>query len=365
MRERRIVMHVDFDYFYAQCEELRAPELRTRPVCVCVFSDRGQDSGAVATANYVAREYGARSGIPIAFAKRRLAGREDAVFLPVDFDYYTDVSEKAMGIMREYADVFEYVGRDEAYLDVTGRTKGDYSRALRLAQQIKDGVKAGTGLGCSVGVSPNKLLSKIASDHQKPDGLTVVIPEKREQFLDPLKVRDIPGIGGRTEKRLEEMGLGTIPDIRGMDVCALNKEFGRKGGTYIYNAARGIDDEPVRERAARIQYSKIATLRENSKEYDLMRQSVSRLCKEVHALVTENRQMFKSVGIQLIRSDLSSRTKTRMLRNPTASLEELERNASQLLSEALEGRDDTVRRVGVRVSELSDVGGQSDITSYF
>ena len=119
--ETRVVFHIDFDYFYAQCEESRTPELKSKPVCVCVFSDRGGDSGAIATANYTARKYGVKSGMPIVFAKKKLEERKDAVFLPVDFDYYIEMSEKAMDVMKNNADVFEYVGKDEAYLDVTKR----------------------------------------------------------------------------------------------------------------------------------------------------------------------------------------------------------------------------------------------------
>ena len=117
--ENRVIFHVDFDYFYAQCEEIRNPALKPKPVAVCIFSDRGDDSGAIATANYKAREYGVKSGIPIKFAKSRLKDRQDAVFLPADFDYYAQISSSAMDIIKSFADVFEYVGKDEAFLDVT------------------------------------------------------------------------------------------------------------------------------------------------------------------------------------------------------------------------------------------------------
>jgi DNA polymerase IV (DinB-like DNA polymerase) len=187
--ETRVVFHIDFDYFYAQCEETRSPELKSKPVCVCVFSDRGGDSGAIATANYTARKYGVKSGIPIAFAKKRLEERKDAVFIPVDFDFYTEISEKAMEIMKDHADIFEYVGRDEAYLDVTERVGGNFKKANHLAQQIKNSIRDKIKLSCSIGISPNKLISKIASDFQKPDGLTTVSPEKVEIFLEQLNSR--------------------------------------------------------------------------------------------------------------------------------------------------------------------------------
>jgi DNA polymerase IV (DinB-like DNA polymerase) len=363
--ETRVVFHIDFDYFYAQCEEVRTPELRSKPVCVCVFSDRGGDSGAIATANYTARKYGVKSGLPIIFAKKRLEERKDAVFLPVDFDYYFEMSENAMEIMKGYADVFEYVGKDEAYLDVTKRVDGDFEKASHLAQQIKNSIRDKIKLSCSIGISPNKLISKIASDFKKPDGLTIVPADKIDVFLEQLKIRAIPGIGKKTEKRFSEMNIELIQELKKLDIFTLNKEFGRKSGAYMYNAARGIDDEPVKEREARIQYSKIVTLKKDSKEYQFLAENLTKLCKEVHDVVMKNNIMFKSIGVHFVQSDLSNKSKSRMLRNPTSDLEELQKNADQLLKEALENQTITIRRLGVKVAELSEVQGQSDITSYF
>jgi len=361
----RVVFHVDFDYFFAQCEEIRTPDLKSKPVCVCVFSDRGGDSGAIATANYIARKYGVKSGIPISFAKKRLEERKDAVFLPVDFDYYIEVSEKAMNIMKENADIFEYVGKDEAYLDVSDRVEGDFNRASHLAQQIKNSIREKLKMSCSIGVSSNKLIAKIASDFKKPDGLTVVSPEKIDGFLGQLKIRAIPGIGKKTEERFTQMNFETIEDLKKLDVFTLNKEFGRKLGIYIFNAVRGIDNEPVKERDPSVQYSKITTLKKDSNDFDFLSENINELCEELFEVIQKNNKMFKSVGIQFIQSDLTNKTKSRMLKNPTSSLEELQKNAIQLLKEALEDQKNTIRRVGVKVSELSEIRGQSNITSYF
>ena len=361
----RVVFHIDFDYFYAQCEEVRKPELKTKPVCVCVFSDRGGDSGAIATANYTARKFGVKSGIPITFAKRRLEQRKDAVFLPVDFEYYEKITEKAMKIMKDNADIFEYVGRDEAYLDVTKRVEEDFTKASHLAQQIKNLIRTELKLSCSIGVSSNKLISKIASDYQKPDGLTIVQHDKVEQFLAQLNIRVIPGIGKKTEQRFKEMKLETIEEIKKIDVFTLNKEFGRKSGTYIYNAIRGINDEPVKEKEESIQYSKIITLKKDSKEYEFLLENLYELCKQIQNIVKNNNKMFKSIGIHFVQSDLSNKSKSKMLRNSTNNLEELEKNVEQLLTDALEDQTMTIRRVGVRVSDLSEIKGQSDITNFF
>ena len=157
---------MDFDYFYAQCEEIRKPDLKTKPVVVCMFSDRGGDSGAIATANYTAREFGVKSGLSIQFAKQKLKDRDDTAFLPADFEYYSEMSEKSMDIIRKFADIFEYVGRDEAYLDVSEKSELDFTKAAHVAQQNKNNIREKIKLTCSVCVSPNKLLSNIASGYK-------------------------------------------------------------------------------------------------------------------------------------------------------------------------------------------------------
>ena len=363
--ERRIVFHIDFDYFYAQCEEIRNSKIKGKCVAVCIFSERGGDSGAIATANYNARKFGVKSGIPIILAKNKLKEEQDAVFLPADFDYYSEISSKAMEIIEKYADVFEYVGRDEAYLDVTKKIEGDFDKAQHLAQQLKNEIRNNLKLTCSIGITPNKLLSKIASDFKKPDGLTTVKPEQIEQFLSSLKIREIPGIGKKTEDVFSQMNVNTIEELTMIDVFDLNKIFGRKTGGYIFNSAKGIDTEIVKERPPTIQFSKITTLKKNSKELEFLQENVQELCMQLNKLAMENNKMYRSIGIQFVNEDLSTKTKSRMLRNPGNNLEELKKIVNQLLEEALVGQEMLVRRIGVRISEFSDVEGQSDITSYF
>jgi len=361
----RVVFHIDFDYFYAQCEEIRRPDLKTRPVAVCVYSDRGGDSGAIATANYLARKYGVKSGMPIKFAKKKLEEVPDAVFLPTDFDYYSEISENAMKVIRDYADVFEYVGKDEAYLDVTNRTESDFKKAAHLAQQLKNALRSTVKLSSTIGISSNKLVSKIASDYKKPDGLTIVEPENIESFLDPLPIITIPGIGKKSEEKFSEMGLETISQLRSVDVFTLNGLFGRKVGTYIYNAARGIDDEPVSPRHDPIQYSRIITLKQDSKDFDFLVKDLEKLCDELHDTVVKDNLLFKSVGIQFVQSDLSNKTKSKTLRNHTSGLGELKKTAIQLLRESLDDQRLPIRRLGVKVSDFSQVSGQVDITRFF
>jgi DNA polymerase IV (DinB-like DNA polymerase) len=270
-----------------------------------------------------------------------------------------------MEIMKKNADVFEYVGKDEAYLEVTKEVNYNWKQAENLAMDIKKEIKEKLNLTCSVGISPNKLISKIASDFKKPNGLTIVLPEKVDEFLEPLKIRNIPGVGKKTEERFSEMNFQTVKDLKELDVFTLNKEFGRKNGTYIFNAVRGIDNEPVKIREPNIQYSKIITLKKDSMEFDFLLENFKQLCNELHQIVFNKNKMFKSVGIQLIQSDLSNKTKSKMLKNPTLNLEELQKNVEQLLKDALEEQKIPIRRIGVKVSELSEVQDQSSITSYF
>jgi DNA polymerase IV (DinB-like DNA polymerase) len=161
------------------------------------------------------------------------------------------------------------------------------------------------------------------------------------------------------------MKLETIEEIKKIDVFTLNKEFGRKSGTYIYNAIRGINDEPVKEKEESIQYSKIITLKKDSKEYEFLLENLHELCKQIQNIVKNNNKMFKSIGIHFVQSDLSNKSKSKMLRNSTNNLEELKKNVEQLLIDALEDQSITIRRVGVKVSDLSEIKGQSDITNFF
>ena len=166
------------------------------------------------------------------------------------------------------------------------------------------------------------------------------------------------------KKPESELGDAVL-ELKSLDVFTLTQQFGRKIGTYIYNAVRGVDDEAVKEREPRIQFSKIATLKTDSKDYDFLEITLEELCNELHSVVLKNNRMFKSIGIQFVQSDLSNKSKSKMLKNSTLSLEELKKIAKQLLKEALENQTIPIRRLGVKVSELSEIEGQSNITSYF
>jgi DNA polymerase IV (DinB-like DNA polymerase) len=347
--QQRVVMLVDFDYFYAQVEEVRNPSIKDKPVVVCVYSGRTEDSGAVATANYIAREHGVRSGIPIAFAKRRLKDIE-AVFLPMDRAYYEEVSDRIMTLLRSYSDSFEQVGIDEAYLDVSERVKGNFKEARWLAFEIKDKLKAQEGITCSIGVAPNKLIAKIASDVQKPNGLTVVEPDEVESFLSPLPVGRIIGIGAKTEKKMGEMRIGTIGELARFDIQNLIEVFGRTLGTYFHNASLGLDDEPVQERGEAISISRIATLKENTRDIELIVEKANQLSEEVYSSLEERGISYKSVGIVVVATDLTVHSRSKTFENQMTQLDAIKKTVKELFERFLGESTNEVRRVGVRVS---------------
>lgn len=360
----RIIMHVDFDYFFAQCEELRQPELRTLPVVVCVFSGRTEDSGVVSTANYVARKYGVKSGIPIRTAKSKLADVPDAVFLPLDSKYYSQMSESAMLIISSYADRFEHVGIDECYLDVSERA-ASFQAARSLAQDIKNDLKKKIRLTCSIGVAPNKMLAKIASDMHKPDGLTVIEPGSATESIVPMEVGKIPGIGPKTSERLGELGVKTIGDLAEFDLFRLIEEFGKKTAAYMHNASRGIDDEPVVESGGKQQIMRIATLKSNATDSAEMYPDLYELCQSVFKTAIDRGLSFKTVGILLILDNLDNITRSKNLKVHSSNFESLHFTVKSILDEAMkEAGPVKVRRLGVRLSDLQSREGQNTMLDF-
>ncbi len=358
-------MLVDLDYFFAQCEELRNPTLREKPVVVGMYSGRTEESGAVSTSNYVARKYGVKSGMPLFLAKRKLEGVE-AVFLPVDHEYYEKVSDKLMQVFRGYADIFEQVGIDEAYLDVTEKVHESFDEAKELAEQMKVDVKKQMGVTFSVGVGPNKLVAKIASDAQKPDGLTIVRAEDVKAFLQSLPVDRLLGVGKKTSKRMTEMGIETIGDLERFDVQKLVEVFGRTLGVYFHNSANGVDDEPVQEAGDAESISRIGTLKENSRDLEFILSKADELISDICEEVSQKHLTFRQIGIVAILSDLTIRNRSKTLEQPTTNPEMLRMIVRELFEKFLADSDLEIRRIGVKISGfLKEEKAQKRLTSFF
>jgi DNA polymerase IV (archaeal DinB-like DNA polymerase) len=362
-RTRRI-MHVDFDYFFAQCEEIRRPELRDRPIAVCVFSGRTEDSGVVSTANYVARKFGVKSGIPIKVAKSRLATVSGAVLLPLDAAYYRQVSQAAMSIIRLYADRFECVGIDECYVDVSDSTH-DFEMTRILAHQIKEDMRKQIHLTCSVGVASNKILAKIASDVSKPDGLTVIEPGNAMKFIANMEVEKIPGVGPKTRDSLHELGVTTIGELAKFNIFLLIERFGKKTATYMYNAANAIHNDRVMEFNERHRIMRIATLKSSAISSPEMNPDLYVLCRSIFNKASQRKLSFKTVGILLILENLDMITRSRSLKVHSRNFESLYSVAKSILDDAMkEAGSIKVRRLGLVLSDLQSNTGQNTMFDF-
>lgn len=235
MTERKII-HVDMDQFFAAVEQRDDPSLRGKPVAV----GHDEPRGVVSTASYEARRFGVHSAQSIMVAKKLCP---ELIIVNPHFHKYKEVSGQIRGIMQDYTDLIEPLSLDEAFLDVTNNKKG-VTMAVDIAQEIKRRVKAETGLTASAGVSYCKFLAKIASDWRKPDGLTVIHPDRALDFISRLDIKKIWGVGRKTAERMHRMGIFTGADLRQHSLNRLVQEFGKMGGVF-YDFARGIDNRPV------------------------------------------------------------------------------------------------------------------------
>ncbi|MDO8726759.1 MAG: DNA polymerase IV [Candidatus Methanoperedens sp.] len=360
MPDNRIILHLDMDYFFAQCEEREHPELKGKPVVICVYSGRAGDSGAVSTSNYEARKFGIKAGMPISRAKKL---NPDAIFLPVNMELYRSISDEIMEILRGFSDIVEQESIDEAFCDITGKV-ADFGEAKKLAAQIKDAIKQKVGLTCSAGVGPNKLVAKIASDFKKPDGLTIVKPEEVSQFLEPLKVTDIIGVGKKTGERLNELGINTIGDLSKLSPGELIREFGQAKGTWMKQASQGIDTSPVQERQGTEQIGRITTLKEDTLDMKVILETIDRLSGEVSGKLEERKLSFRSVTFVGISADFKTHTKSRTLGASAKDAGTIKRVAKELAKDFLVQHPTALRRVGVRVENFSSEKAQTTLGEF-
>jgi DNA polymerase IV (DinB-like DNA polymerase) len=342
----RIIFHLDMDHFYTAVEERERPEIKGKPVIVGADPKGGKGRGVVSTSNYVARKVGVRSGMPISNAWRLCP---EAVYLPPNFPLYIKVSDEIMEITRRYADKFEQWGIDEAFLDVTNKVK-DYIEAEALARQIKSEIKEKEHLTCSIGVGPNKLVAKVASDFQKPDGLTVVRDEELEVFLAPLPVRKLLWVGRKTEAKLKVLGVNTIGDLAQYDASALTGMFGVMGW-QMHLMARGVDRSEVEERVGVKSVSHETTFEEDTADATVILQALDALCVDVQKETENQHLLFKTVTLKIRFEHFETHTKSKTLPFLTNRLYDLQKTAKEQLVPYLM-KDRKVRLIGVRVSSL-------------
>ncbi len=352
--KKRVIFHLDMDHFYTAVEQREQPAYMGKPVVVGADPKEGKGRGVVSTSNYEARKAGVRSGMPISRAWKLCP---EAVYLPPNFPLYIRVSNEIMDVARKYADKFEQWGIDEAFLDVTSKVK-DYGEAETLAKEIKREITEKEHLTCSIGVGPNKLVAKIASDYQKPDGLTVVKDEEVEKFLAPLPARKLLWVGRKTEEKLKAMGINTIGDLAHHDPTVLTETFGVMG-TQMYLNAHGVDRSEVEPRTEVKSISHETTFEEDTADADVVLKTVDALSEEVCKEVLNQKLFFKTVTVKLRYENFETHTRSKTLPFISNRPQDLKKTARELIQVYLKP-DRKVRLIGVRVSSF--VSGEKQQT---
>jgi DNA polymerase IV (DinB-like DNA polymerase) len=361
----RIIVHIDMDAFYAAVEERYNPALQSLPVVVGADPKAGTGRGVVTTANYMARRFGIHSALPISRAWRlaeaaRKRGEPATVFIQTNFRLYREVSGRIMQILERAADSFEEASIDEAYLDIS--SAGEFEAAVERMTALRIKIRDKEGLGCSVGIAPNKLLAKIASGRNKPDGLTVVQAETVQEFLDPLPVRVIPGIGPKSEGFLHEQNVRMIKELRQVPEPQLVEWFG-KWGQRLFEKARGIDDSEVSNEWIRKSIGEQETFDEDTREFSVIVERLQGMAERVISKLRDKEfSGFRTVTLTVRFSGFETKNRSHSVKNGIAldpagqALRLLNEKALALLLPFFDVRENprgkSIRLIGLRLEKL-------------
>jgi DNA polymerase-4 len=340
-----ILAHLDLDAFYAAVEELENPALRAQPL---VVGGDPKGRGVVATANYVARTFGIHSAMSAAEALRRCP---HAVFVRPRHSVYREYSRDVWATVRGIVPTVEQTGLDEGYLDLAGVAK-DFLEARVVAEAVRTAVRAATSLTCSLGVAPCKVVAKVASDHRKPGGLTVVVPGQEAAFLAPFDVRRLPGVGPKAEARLRPAGIDTIGALASLDDETLRRLLPGSVGVQLRDRARGIDP-----RGLELDVQRVSISSENTFEHDVVDRAwlhteLRRQALDVATSLQKRGEVARTVTTKLRYADFSIRSRSTSLDHGIDDAEAIGDLACRLLDRGLRDRPGALRLVGVGVSGL-------------
>ncbi len=355
----RIIAHLDMDAFFASLEEAGSPIFKGKPIAVGSDPKNGQGRGVVSTANYKAREYGIHSALPISVAwklsqKAKAEGKDEVVFLPVDFERYNKASDDIFEITKKYVEIVEPASIDEFYFDLSFLK--NYKKAEGVCKKIKKEIKEKLKVTCSVGIGPNKLIAKISAGTKKPDGLVIIKQKDAGGFLEPLSIREIPGIGPKTEQILNQKGIKTIKDLKKLSEKQLSEAFG-KWGEDIYFRARGIDESPLVENREAKSIGEQATFQQDTLNFIYIGEVFDNLCKSVFKRFLQSGfKSFKTVGITVRFSDFETKTTAKTLKVVSSSEKEFKIETLKLLLPYLDKRKNPrkklIRLVGAKMEKL-------------
>jgi DNA polymerase-4 len=340
------IIHIDMDAFYASVEQRDRPGLKGKPVIV---GGDPQSRGVVAACSYEARKFGIHSAMASSTARRLCPG---AVFIRPRFEVYKSVSSQIRDIFCEYTDLVEPLSLDEAFLDVTQNRKGMKSATL-IAREIKKKIYERTGkLTASAGVSFNKFLAKVASDVNKPDGITVIPPEAADEFIEQLPIRKFFGVGRVTEEKMHGLGIKTGADLRKFDKTRLIQLFGKTGG-YYYDIAHGLDERPVDPDRIRKSIGKETTLPEDIDDIEQMVEILENLSFKVENSLIRSEARGRTVTLKVKYFDFKSITRSITVEEPVESAVTIMKYVTPLLSKTAAG-EKKVRLLGITISNFDD-----------
>jgi DNA polymerase IV (DinB-like DNA polymerase) len=332
------------DSFYASVEARRHPELAGKPVVVGADPRNGCGRGVVCTCSYEARKYGIHSAMPISRAYQLCP---DACFIPPDFRLYNEASSRVMEIMRQYSGRFEQGGIDEAFLDFSHT--GSFEKACESGMLLKEEIREREGLTCSIGIATGKILAKIGSDYHKPDGMMVILPGQAREFLAPLPVEKIPGIGKKTAGELHELGVFSIRDLASADIQVLIGKYGRSVSGLLA-VARGEDESGIEAHTGFRSVSREITFDQDISDTDLLILTLDTQAQDLSSLCAEENIFFRTISIKLRYEGFLTRTRSKTLPRHTTGIRAIQHCAWHLFRDLYDGRN--IRLIGLRLSGL-------------
>jgi DNA polymerase IV len=340
----RKIIHIDMDAFYASIEQRDNPEYRGKPIAVG-GSPEGR-GGVVATASYEARKYGVRSAMP---SKKAVQLCPQIIFIRPRFEAYKEASERIREIFSRYTDLIEPLSLDEAFLDVTA-DKQNIGSAIDIAKAIRAAIKEELNLTASAGVSINKFVAKIASDINKPDGLTFIGPSRIETFMESLPIEKFYGVGKVTAEKMRSMGLFSGADLKRLSEADLTRHFG-KSGKFYYQIVRGIDDREVRPNRETKSVGAEDTFATDLTTIEELREELKKIAEVVHTRLEKNHLKGRTVTLKIKFHDFRMITRSQSLPEPVSDMEIILKIATQLMIAALDDQD-KIRLMGISVSNF-------------
>ncbi|MFC1899342.1 DNA polymerase IV [Chloroflexota bacterium] len=344
------IMHIDLDAFFVSVEQVMRPELKGKPVVVGGRPDR---RSVVACASYEARKFGLHAGMPLKTACRLCP---QAIFISGGFAKYREFSEKFMNILSDFSPFLEPGGLDEAYLDITG-FESIYGSVYQMVANIRKRIKDELELCASAGIANCKVVAKVASEKAKPDGLLEIEVGEEASFLAPLSIRELPGIGGKTERVLKGMGINTIGELSVTPLSALISRFGASG-ELLCRRASGIDDSRVEPPGAAKSISRETTFTEDTKDLSLLTATLHYLGERVGADLRRNGKRSRCVILKLRYADFTTITRSHTLPQAGDTDQVIFKTGEQLLKKTLMAEKQPVRLIGIGVSDFIEPGGQ-------